>query len=531
MNQNNQFLHRSARLLRGHAREFLHHERNKGLFTLYKVARKLVAVCVLPPLYSAALLLQIPWPAAYFWRVQTLIDKLSQLIESENYNLGSADKLRVRAGWYLEHLERTGHRSPRVMEFRSSISFLSGNTNEFIEAQLAIFDYQETLAQSHQSKAPNLRVLEPHFHILVGIGSTVHLDAYVKAGILNLRPPTRAVILHEPWLRKYAVNPCLLSYWKQYIEIVEDQEQLELLRPFRRDLAFNVCGPMRCGDQIIPWAHSAVAYVQQIWDSQQRAPLLQLTDDHRARGTSLLKSVGLASDEWFVTMHVREGKFGDHRFKELFRDSEPITYIPAIEAVTDRGGWVIRIGDPSTTPLPKLPRVIDYAHSSFKSDWMDVFLLGNARFMIGTSSGPATVSRAFGVPIAMTNYLQASTLYLGQHDIFLPRLMKHLANGELLSFEQQMSLPYSAGFSDGMFRNIQQVEVIPNTPDEIRELIEEMLDRFNGTLMYSLHDSELQNRFKHITANRETLIGLRDTALQCRIGRHFLRRHQALFNK
>lgn len=108
--------------------------------------------------------------------------------------------------------------------------------------------------------------------------------------------------------------------------------------------------------------------------------------------------------------------------------------------------------------------------------------------------------------------------------------MRHLANRELLSFEQQMSLPYSAGFSDGMFRNIQKVEVIPNTPNEIRELVDEMLERLDGTLTYSLRDSELQNRIKHITASKETLIGLRHTPLQCRIGRHFLRRHEALLN-
>lgn len=52
---------------------------------------------------------------------------------------------------------------------------------------------------------------------------------------------------------------------------------------------------------------------------------------------------------------------------------------------------------------------------------MAVFLLANVRFMIGTASGPATVSRDFGVPIAMANCLQASTLYFGQHDIVLPR--------------------------------------------------------------------------------------------------------------
>ena len=515
---------------RDRARLFLHDDQNKWLFTIYVTVKTFIYAWSQMLIYSAALIFQIPWPTAYLWRIHTLVSRLSKIIASDRYNIITAQNLEAKAKWYLGRLERKGDHSEQALELRSAIGLLTGKSSDFIDSQLAIFELQEFRAQLEGARAHNMRILEPHFHILIGIGSTVHLDAYVKAGILNLRPPTRSVILHEPWLRKYAVNPCLLDYWKQYIDIIEDPDKLRLLRPLKRDLAFNVCGPMRCGDQVIPWAHSAVAFVQQKWDDQMRKPLLRLTDEHRMRGASILNSAGVPQDAWFVTMHVREGKFGDHRFKESFRDADVTTYIEAIKAVTERGGWVIRMGDASMTPLPSMPKMIDYATSSFKSDWMDIFLIASARFMIGTSSGPSTVSRAFGVPIAMTNYLQASTLYFGKYDLFLPRLMRHLAGGELLSFDQQMSLPYSAGFSDGMFRNIQRVEVIPNTFNEIRELVEEMLDRCDGRLIYSPRDNELQKQFKHITARNQTLIGLQNTALQCRIGRKFLGDHQALLN-
>jgi len=130
----------------------------------------------------------------------------------------------------------------------------------------------------------------------------------------------------------------------------------------------------------------------------------------------------------------------------------------------------------------------------------------------------------------MTNHLQASTNYLGAHDLFLPRLLRRRANGTLASFEQQMSLPFSACFSDGMYRNLCGLDVIPNTAVEIRELMEEIMDSLDGTLQYSPEDQKLQHRLNTLTAECGTLLGLPGIGLQCRIGRDFLMRHQNLLN-
>ncbi|MDP6651393.1 MAG: TIGR04372 family glycosyltransferase [Gammaproteobacteria bacterium] len=66
--------------------------------------------------------------------------------------------------------------------------------------------------------------------------------------------------------------------------------------------------------------------------------------------------------------------------------------IPIPKAITDAGGWVMRMGDSTMKPLPTMPQVIDYANSDMKSDWMDVFLCAQCRFVIGTSSGLFTLN-------------------------------------------------------------------------------------------------------------------------------------------
>ena len=150
--------------------------------------------------------------------------------------------------------------------------------------------------------------------------------------------------------------------------------------------------------------------------------------------------------------------------------------------------------------------------------------------MIGTSSGVATVSHAFGIPIAMTNYLPTAALYLSQHDMFIPRLMRRIADGTMRSFSEIMGLPIMMGVSAGIYKNVWGIEVIPNTSDEISGLAQEMLDNLDGTASYSIGDNLLQQKFKAITADRETLIGLRVMELPPRIGRYFLNKHKNLLH-
>ena len=508
-----------------YARILLHEPRFSRVFAVYQTVVGGCRSALRTGLYRMATKLAVPWPAAYIWHIEKLAECLAINIESSSYDAVYAAELDAEAIRALNLLDHLAQNLERASDLRGAFALWAGRTAEWITTQYKSFEIQENRARLGGTGSQKIRILEPYFHLLVGIGSTLHLDAYIKAGILGLRPASRAVILHEPWLRRYAVNPCMLDYWKKYIDIVEDPVELQALRPMRKNLAFNVTGPMRVGAKTIPWGHSAAVYVQEQWDSQMRQPLLHLTDEHRMRGVEALTSVGLPKDAWFAALHVREGNFGEHRVAEPFRDANHRTYLDAVTAITKRGGWVVRLGDSSMSRLPTMSNVFDYANSKLKCDWMDVFLCAAARFMVGTSSGPATISRAFGVPIAMTNYLPSATLYLSIRDLFLPKLLRRRVGGSLVPFERQMSLPLSACVSDGMFTNLYGIEIISNTAQEIRELIEEMRDKLDGIPSSTTDDDNLQKRFKSMTAEYETLPGLPGFEVQCSIGHKFLRRH------
>ena len=310
-------MNRIAIYIKVRVRQYLHDDRNKRFFFVYQAITTTIRDWSHALVYKFSQSLHLPWPAAYLWKAGNLINNLSSLIESDKYDSHSAERLRQEALMILDYVERIATKSPDSLQLRCRLALMTGRTNEFLKLQVQIFESQEAQTELAGTLNHTLRVLEPHFHILVGIGSTVHLDAYVKAGLLGMRPPSRTVVLHESWLRRYAVNPCLLDYWRPFIDIVEDEDQLRTLRPLKKHLAFNVTGPMRCGSTIIPWGHSAAVFVQREWDRQLRKPLLQLADGHRERGLAALQTLGVPRTAWITTLHAREGKFGAHRYKHL----------------------------------------------------------------------------------------------------------------------------------------------------------------------------------------------------------------------
>lgn len=474
--------------------------------------------------YNIAIVLRLPWPYAYFWKGERFYGKLFQIVDSDDYQKGIADDVYYKA---VDCLEKAIQLRPNYVEAAKRLSFLallSGRIGEWIKAEYRFIEYQEKRAQLAGVSKHNFRIIDAG-PVFSTVGNTYTLDAWIKSGILGLRPPWRSLILVEATLKGRAANQCLLDYWKPYFEFVEDPTRLSELKPLAEDLCVPHEFYIPCSERVLPYSHSAAVWIQTEWEKQGREPLLQLTDEHRQKGLKMLEQMGIPKGAWFVATHVRESGF---KGKEGYRDAHVDTYFESYKEVTARGGWVIRLGDASMRSLPSMPNVFDYALSSEKSDWMDVFLLAEARFMIGTSSGPTGVSHVFGVPIAMTNNLPTAATYLGKQDIFLPRLMRSIKDDRFLNLEELMTKPYNMASWDTIYENVLGVKTVPNTSKEIADLVTEMLDKLDGKVSYTEEEEALQKRFRSLTAEREVMIGLPGFEIQCRLGRSFLNQHQHL---
>jgi putative glycosyltransferase (TIGR04372 family) len=361
----------------------------------------------------------------------------------------------------------------------------------------------------------DLRFLGPSW--VIAIGHIAHLDSYFKWRELNGRREQLRLSMPVGFR---VPNHDLLRRWEGFMAADPASSPGLTLRDIEllQEEFWSMQGP----DGNWHMYSHAGASVQNEWQKQQRKPLLSLSEEDRARGREQLDRLGVPEGAWYVCLHVREAGFHQawHKKHPATRNADVSTYIEAIRAVTEKGGYVIRMGDPTMQPLPSMPGLIEYARSGSKSEFMDVFLCASCRFFIGTNSGLGLVPPVFGVPCALTNWSPIALPQWYPNDLFIPKLCFSERLGRLLSFEEMFSSQAGWGqFADYFVR--ERIRLIDNTPEDLRELVEEMLERESGGLRESEEDAQRFESYRSLALAAHSYAG-------ARIGRRFLRKHAGL---
>lgn len=365
--------------------------------------------------------------------------------------------------------------------------------------------------------------------VVGSLGNYYAIEGLLKANQYGLRPARKPFLLlpENTQLR----NPELFKYFEPHLHVIRDGEAIQALKRLESlltlPLGFGL--PMNNG---CPFMDIAANWVEMERNKQGLEPaLFLLSDRHREMGEQALKRLGLPGDVWYVTLHVREPSYRGETCEnttEIWRSANPLDYLKACEAVTKAGGWVFRMGDPSMTPLPPMPQVIDYALHEIRSDWMDVFLWATSRFLIGTASGPLRGPRYFGAPVIFTNCTNTVPYFsLIDCDLYLPRLLKRNVSGEYLSFEELMTPPVSMFSSAKSFRDT-GLHWVENTQKELEAATKEMLERTDSVLSSTISDDGRQQRFKALAEKCGLKYGGRPVKAFAPISRYFLESHADL---
>jgi len=313
------------------------------------------------------------------------------------------------------------------------------------------------------------------------IGHISHLDQLVKLRELGLLSSHRRILVLSP---EDGANKHYLKYWAQHLDVLMlSRHEARQLASIMRPLAEKLSG-FALKDRFSMFYESWNLAVDN-WNRKRYPPLLQVSKEDSENGWGVMDQWGIPAGSWFVALHVREYNphTPNHNRLRAAPNADIQTYMPAIQSVIERGGWVVRMGDSSMSNLPTMHGLIDYANSAFKSEWMDVFLWASCRFFIGTSSGPLSVPPTFGVPVLYTNCPNIGISAALGRSLMLPKLFHSKSEQRLLTIDEILAGPL--GWTVSVPGD--DIELRDNSPEEILAGVEEMFslleagsDAFDG---------------------------------------------------
>jgi putative glycosyltransferase (TIGR04372 family) len=236
-------------------------------------------------------------------------------------------------------------------------------------------------------------------------------------------------------------------------------------------------------DGTVLYYTTAYSVIQNEWERQKRHPIIQLPQASIDNGWRVLRRLGVREGDWFVALHVREGGF--HNEQELGRDNVALhrsaniaTYEKAVDFILDQGGWVFRLGDATMSPLPfARPRLVDYAQSDVRSPEMDIFLMSQCRYLLGTNSAPMSTCTSFGVPCGITNYVPIADPACSPRNLFLPKMMWFEQEERSLTLEEVLTPPFRFANRAHLFRTFAKwlhVTLVDNSADELLDFTRDL---------------------------------------------------------
>ena len=266
-------------------------------------------------------------------------------------------------------------------------------------------------------------------------------------------------------------------------------------------------------------------------------PHLSFNEIENDRANKFLSEIGFKNGDKFVCYLVRDSKYksqiapeSDYSYHD-YRDSDIDTYNESALYLAEKGYWVIRMGKMVHKPFTAdHPRILDYANSPYRSDFLDIWLMAHCYFCVTTGAGIDEVCGAFRRPIVEVNYAPIGFNRCNQ--TLAVDLYKHLrwkTNGKFLSLNDQIKTG-ALYFQHSISYEELGVEIVDNTSGEILDSVIEMEGRLNGTWMDEPDDFELQRifweKFKTSSHYNERFGWINPDS---RIGASFLRKNHDWF--
>ena len=339
------------------------------------------------------------------------------------------------------------------------------------------------------------------------------------------------------YMKKYVCNKQLEKMWRRNLIVLPDW----LLRPLSRVNRFFCLFISSFKEHEYGYPDGILNHKP---DLINKFPAhISFTDKEELKGKEILKKFGLAKDAKFVCLHVRDAGYLNRHIKHeymgerwqyhSYRNGDIDKYVLAAEELARRGYYVFRMGINVLKPLKSSnPKVIDYANSDMRSDFMDIYLSAKCNFFISPGSGLDGVAVIFQRPIAFIGHVPFGNFArIGRNNKETLVLTKHhinKKNQKKLTISEIFSSKVAFAWSSDDYK-LNEIELEENSPEEIRDFVIEMDERLNGQWRDTNEDLLLQKRFWSIFEDRIKNLNLNipvHKKIKLRYGAKFLRENQ-----
>jgi putative glycosyltransferase (TIGR04372 family) len=198
---------------------------------------------------------------------------------------------------------------------------------------------------------------------------------------------------------------------------------------------------------------------------------IDLEDEKNIESKKYLKSMGISENDKFVCIHVRDSLYYDDDERRSFRNSSLENYKDLIEYLIENNYHVIRLGVKNKLFEFKHKKFLDYSTFENKKDFLELYLIKNCSFFIGTQSGPLSVASLFNKPIMFTNAVRIFESFFPlrkNNDIVIFKNIKWKKNGKKIDFNDYIKL--SAKYHHFRFIN-EEIIFEENTPSELKSTL------------------------------------------------------------
>jgi putative glycosyltransferase (TIGR04372 family) len=270
-------------------------------------------------------------------------------------------------------------------------------------------------------------------------------------------------------------------------------------------------------------------------------PIIHFPDTEARAAEQQLRRLGIEPEKPIVCFGLRDmayykfygtvagvGASAGSRSDTAHRCPPIEPYAVAARFWADHGYQMVRMGLRVTDPLPgdDHPLVFDYARNG-RSDELDAYLFSRCKFLLAGDTGLFSGAAAFDRPAVVSDlFLVRNTIYSSNKttpNIFVPKLVFDLEEGRYLSFAEWIFFNQLFSFSEDCRRA--RFELVHNSPEDLIDATNELVERLDGRYEEAEEDAELQRRFHNIYVPCQ--VGYGSTG---RVSAKFLRKYANLLD-